>query len=61
MPEICKTDIQMIQRLLKQSSVVIERVTSPDSSSRDIVRRCNKMIKKLNKKFPNDLPDSRKF
>lgn len=47
MPEICKTDIQAIARLLRQCSEEIEKNTSSASPARDLVRRCNKMKKKL--------------
>lgn len=47
MPEICKTDIQTIERLLRQCSKEIEALSPPTSSARDLARRCNKMRKKL--------------
>nr|DAY10920.1 MAG TPA: hypothetical protein [Caudoviricetes sp.] len=53
MPEICKTDIRVIERLLRQCSEEIEVLSSPTSPARDLVRRCNKMRKKLSKSLSN--------
>nr|DAX77419.1 MAG TPA: hypothetical protein [Caudoviricetes sp.] len=49
MPEICKTDIRTIERLLRQCSEEIKVLSSPTSPARDLIRRCNKMRKKLSK------------
>lgn len=51
--DISKTDIKMIEHLLKQCSGYIENTAPKTSPEQDIARRCNKMIKKLNKKMQN--------
>lgn len=48
--DLCKTDIQSIERLLKQCSDKIEKYASKTSPDQDLCRRCKKMIKKLNSK-----------
>lgn len=45
--ELCKTDIQNIERLLKQCSEKINKYASPASPDRDLCRRCGIMLKKL--------------
>lgn len=47
MPNICKTDLERIEHLLVQCSNAIEKHTLPLSPARDLIRRCNKMRKKL--------------
>ncbi|WP_368109333.1 hypothetical protein [Bacteroides salyersiae] len=49
MPELCVTDIRMIERLLMQCSDKIEKYASKTSPDQDICRRCRKMVKKLEK------------
>lgn len=48
--ELCKTDLQQLERLLRQCSVNIEKYAPKTSPAQDLCRRCNKFIKKLNKK-----------
>lgn len=51
--EVSKTDIKMIEHLLRQCSCFIVNNAPKTSPDQDIARRCNKMIKKLNKKIQN--------
>lgn len=54
MPELCVTDIRMIERLLMQCSDKIEKYASKTSPDQDICRRCRKMVKKLQREHSND-------
>ena len=49
MADICITDIRMIERLLIQCSSRIERYASKTSPDQDLCRRCNRMVKKLDR------------
>lgn len=57
MPNISKTDIQKLEKILYQCSEYIANSSPPTSPLQDIVRRCRQMTKKLKKKIPNDLSD----
>ena len=48
--ELCKTDIQTIERLLIQCSDKIKKYAPKASPDQDLCRRCKKMLKKLNTK-----------
>ena len=48
--KLCKTDIQTIERLLKQCSDKIEKYAPKTSPDQDLCRRCRNMIRKLNNK-----------
>ena len=48
--ELCKTDIQTIERLLRQCSDKIEKYAPKTSPDQDLCRSCKKMLKKLNTK-----------
>ena len=45
--DLCKTDIQTIERLLKQCSDKIEKYAPKTSPDQDLSRRCRNMVKKL--------------
>lgn len=47
---LCKTDVQTIERLLRQCSDKIEKYAPKTSPAQDLCRRCKRMIKKLNSK-----------
>lgn len=47
---LCKTDIQTIERLLRRCSDKIEKYAPKTSLDQDLCRRCKRMIKKLNNK-----------
>lgn len=49
MPEITKTDLLLVKRLLNQSVETIERLAAKPKDA-DLARRCRNMVKKLNKK-----------
>lgn len=48
--ELCKTDMQALERLLWQCSDKIEKYAPKTSPDQDLCRRCKKFIKKLNNK-----------
>lgn len=45
--ELCKTDMQVLERLLRQCSDKIEKYAPKTSPDQDLCRRCKKFIKKL--------------
>lgn len=47
---LCKTDVQTIEHLLRQCSDKIEKYAPKTSPVQDLCRRCKRMIKKLNSK-----------
>lgn len=49
MPEITKTDLLQIKRLLNQSAETIERLAVKPKDA-DLARGCRILVKKLNKK-----------
>lgn len=51
--EVCKSDIQAIERLLYQSATIIERYCVKPCEL-DKARLCRKMIKKLKRKKENE-------
>ena len=48
--DLCKTDIQIIERLLLKCSDKIEKYAPKTSPDQDLCRRCKKMIRKLKSK-----------
>lgn len=53
MINISRTDIRIIDQLLKKCAPVVDRNAS-STYEQDLARRCRKMSKKLNKKLNNE-------
>lgn len=50
---VCKTDVQQLVRLLRQSALLIDRYCQKPSEQ-DTARRCRIMIRKIERKHGGD-------